>query len=101
MGLVLIWLVLAIFVGLIASNIGRNGVWWFLIACVVSPLLGLIALLIVGKRAIPPPPLPPARHEATKTCPRCAEHVKFHAEVCRYCGADVSGVKIPDAPKLT
>lgn len=61
----------------------------------------------------PPPPSPPTGHlppppppapiggglpvpatsgmPTTKTCPRCAEDVKFAAQVCRYCGHEFVG----------
>jgi hypothetical protein len=50
----LIWLGLAIVVGVVASHRGRNGAGWFLLALVISPLLFyLVALLIVALMSQP------------------------------------------------
>lgn len=45
--LILTWLVLSVLVGIFASKRGRSGSGWFLIAAVLSPLIGFIALLIL------------------------------------------------------
>lgn len=47
MELILTWLVLSVLVGIFASKRGRSGSGWFLIAAVLSPLTGFIALLVL------------------------------------------------------
>lgn len=51
MGVVISWLLLAIAVGIWASNRGRNGFVWLLIACIASPLVAGIFLAITANKA--------------------------------------------------
>lgn len=44
--ILLVWFFLAVGVGVLAGNRGRNGVGYFLLALLLSPLLGLIAVLV-------------------------------------------------------
>ena len=70
----IIWLGLAVAVGFLAHRYGRSGIVWVFIAAVVSPLIAGILLLAVGVRG--------------KTCPECAETVRYGAAVCKHCGHD-------------
>jgi TM2 domain-containing membrane protein YozV len=45
----LLYFILCLLVGYVASERGRSGLIWALISAVVSPLIGFIALLAVGK----------------------------------------------------
>src|SRR4051812_32620788 len=47
-GIFLFWLIFSIVIGIGAGARGRNGFGWFLLSVVISPLLALIALLLVG-----------------------------------------------------
>jgi hypothetical protein len=51
--LVFFWLVLAIIVGIAANTRGRNGVAWFLLAVVISPLLGGLLVLALPRLVAP------------------------------------------------
>jgi hypothetical protein len=53
MSLIVLWLVLAVIVGVGANTRGRSGPGWFLLAVVISPLLaGLLVLVLPrGDRA--------------------------------------------------
>jgi hypothetical protein len=74
------WLVLlglAIVVGIAASVRGRNGVGWFFLAVVITPLIAGLLVLV----------LPDANY--SRKCPFCAELVRREAVVCKHCGRDL------------
>jgi hypothetical protein len=50
MDLFLVWIVLSIVAGVMASNRGRSGFGWFLISCLLSPLIGLLLLAILPRQ---------------------------------------------------
>lgn len=52
-----IWLLFALLVGVLASNRGRSGVGFFLLSAILSPLIGLIVVLVIRDLAAE------ARHE--------------------------------------
>lgn len=81
-----LWFGLSIAVAILASNKGRSGFLWFLLAIVISPLLALIFCAVsknltqtVGRNA--PTPFTHVK------CPDCAELVLAEAKVCKHCGA--------------
>ncbi|SNS35406.1 hypothetical protein SAMN05216374_0947 [Tardiphaga sp. OK246] len=53
MEIFLVWLVFAVLVGVAASARGRSGLGWFILSVILSPLLGLLFVLV----------LPNLRHE--------------------------------------
>ena len=92
-----LWLVLAIFVGMFADNKGRSGIGFFFLAVLLSPLIGfLIAIAVKPNRD---------KAEAKKMervglrkCPFCVELIKFEAAVCKHCGRDVPAPQTPENP---
>ena len=46
---VVIWLGLSVLVGALASGKNRNGIGWFFLSCLLSPLIAAIALAIAGE----------------------------------------------------
>lgn len=97
MELLIPWLVFSVAVGIWASNRGRSGIGWFLLAFMLSPLLA--AIILAASRDLSRPmvahDLPaPSTHV---TCPDCAEFVRNEARVCKHCGCKL----IPTAPEPT
>ena len=74
------WLAFSIVVGMIADSRGRGGLFWFFISIILSPLLGVIMLLLMPVVAKEPTP------ETHVKCPECAELVLKEAKLCKHCG---------------
>jgi hypothetical protein len=90
MTLVLLWGIFAIVVAVAANSRGRNPLGWFLLACLISPLLAVILLaLMPSQRTSDAGWL--ARHEGkVRKCPFCAEYIKRDAIVCKHCRRDLN-----------
>ena len=87
-GLIFFWFGLAIAVGIFASNRGRSVFGWFLLACIISPLVALILLAVTKNRSILSTDIPPA-DETHVRCTQCAEFILPQAIKCKHCGASV------------
>lgn len=94
----ILWVGLAIVVGVAANKRRRSGIGWFLLALLISPLIAGLLVLALGSKTTPaayaqptaamPVNPPPSVHD-TKECPRCAETIKRAAKVCRFCGHEI------------
>ena len=84
------WLVCSIVIGVIASSRGRSGFGWFLIATLLSPLIGLILVLVFPKRGQAATAVDEAGEKITTEshvrCPDCRELVRKDARKCKHCG---------------
>lgn len=89
-----LWIAISVVIGVLASKRGREGIAWFFLALVVSPLIAGLLLVIVG-------PYKPALDAqqiasgAARKCPACAELVKFDAVKCKHCGTDLPPAEKP------
>lgn len=76
----LIWIILAVLVGMYAGKKGRSTVGFFLLSLVLSPLIGFLAALVAEpQRDIV------AANAGMKKCPECGEYVQGEARICRFC----------------
>lgn len=95
---VLVWFVFSIVVGGVAVGKGRNPLGWFLLSILISPLLGILALIAVPN--LKPEHARIQELRTSKKCPFCAEYVKQDAVVCRFCGRDISDAEHPKNENL-
>lgn len=42
------WIIAAAFIGFVASRIGRSQLTWTILPLLISPMIGLVALLVAG-----------------------------------------------------
>ena len=47
--MILLWILMSVGVGAIAANNGRNFLGWTALSLLLSPIIGLIAVLVMGK----------------------------------------------------
>lgn len=83
MEIIAIWAFFAVLVGVLGASFGRNGFGWFLLSLLLSPIIGAIALLIVG-RAVTEESRAGRRSQIQ--CPECKERILSDARVCKHCG---------------
>ena len=87
MEIFILWLFLSIVAGLIADNKGRSGFGFFLLAALLTLLIGIIAALIANedRDAVEEKQI---NSGFSKKCPFCAELVKAKAKICKHCGKE-------------
>lgn len=85
---VLFWLFLCNVPACIATYKGRSGWGFFVFSILLTPLIGLLLILV----------LQPTQEKLeqrqlisgeTRKCPSCAEVIKGEAKICRFCGRDM------------
>lgn len=90
MEFVLLWVGLAVAVGMFAAKKGRSSGGWFVLACLISPLLAGIFLALaqdLSAAALPKDDLGnPITPETHVHCPDCRELVRKDARKCKHCG---------------
>jgi hypothetical protein len=82
----ILWLGFSIAIGILASRRGRSGIGWFLFSLILSPLLGLIFVLVLPRRNLQFEDVSPETHSR---CPDCKELVRKDARKCRHCGCSL------------
>jgi hypothetical protein len=85
---VLFWLLFGIVTAVAAVNRGRSGFSWFFVGLLLGPF-GLILVLVMSSKQEPGNDTSLPNYD-TKTCPDCAEVIKWEARKCRFCGADIN-----------
>lgn len=78
MDILLLWLAFSTIAGMIAHNRRRSGIGFFLLAVALSPLVGILAAIVVQ------PGVPDRTGQ--KKCPQCAEWISKEAKLCKHCG---------------
>lgn len=76
------WLIFSIIAGIIASSKNRSGLGFFLLSIILSPLIGIIAALVVANGKADDRPRPSTHIQ----CPDCKELILKQAVVCKHCG---------------
>jgi hypothetical protein len=90
--LLLLFVLLSILIGVLASSRGRSGFGWFILSLIFSPILTFLVVLLLddlkkSNQTAYPDDIPnPDTHV---TCPDCRELVKNEARKCRFCGASL------------
>ena len=84
-----LYALLALAVAVLASReFGRSAAGWFVLALILTPVVGLLLFMLPARR---------------RPCPFCAEPIQPSAIVCRFCGRDVpamtEGAGLPPATK--
>ncbi|WP_254636715.1 hypothetical protein [Achromobacter sp. GbtcB20] len=85
--IIFLWIALAIVVGFMARNRGRNGVGWTVLACLISPPVAAVFLANIANRS------PLAGQPILSShvdCLHCGKPILREARVCRHCGGDVT-----------
>ena len=95
MEIFIVWVILAVLVGVYAGKKGLSGVLYFFLSLILSPLLGFLITLLVN-----PNKEAAAKKSGLKKCPQCAEYVQQEALVCHFCGnkfpTEVGGIVVKE-----
>jgi hypothetical protein len=83
MEFVLFWFGLSVLCGVFASNKGRAGFGYFVLAILISPLLCFILVAVLSNLNQDPGPSP----DTHVKCPDCREFVLRDAKKCKHCGS--------------
>lgn len=97
MEIFIIWIVLSALVAHVAAKKGRSEVGYFFLSLLLSPIIGLIAILVAGDNEEGF-----IKNGDLKKCPACAELVKLEAIKCKHCGHNINeDIKIKSERSIT
>lgn len=98
--IVLLWLFLAVMLGIWVERRGRSGFAAAILALFFSPLIIWIIHLAIGPQVPqsneytgPVPGEGNPDFEATRRCPACAELILAEARKCKHCGEEIQPQK--------
>lgn len=83
------WFVFSVLAGIIANAKGRSGFGYFLLALLLSPLVGLLAAIAMPRVVAEPSVAANDRDTGRVPCPECAEPIMPSAKKCKHCGASI------------
>lgn len=93
--MVLFYFFLCLAVGYFAYKKGRSGIGFFIISIFLTPIIGLIVVLLVKPDQQTTDAM--AIEDGTlRKCPYCAEIVKTEALICKHCHSELSPVGIKE-----
>jgi hypothetical protein len=84
------WIIAAAFIGFVARRIGRSQITWTVLPLLVSPMVGLVALLVAGDAR---PDSEPNNSSVSPNQRRCtaSDDAIFPSDraTCPHCGATI------------
>jgi len=80
----ILWLALSLIPAVIASKRGREGIGWFFIGVLISPLLATVILFAVEDLS-------------KRQCPACGQQIPVGAQVCPFCKKDLTTQSVSSA----
>ena len=83
----IVWLLLAIVVGHIAGEKGRSRIGFFLLALLLSPLIGFLAVIAIPKQEATAGRAAPLRGSDLIICHQCRKPRRADSIACPTCGA--------------
>ena len=94
----LVWFMLSVVVAVWSVLRGHSGILSFLVAVLLSPIVGFFVEVARGRRTAPAEPLAAAVSDM-KACHECSQPIRIDAQTCRYCGAIVIEMDSHDLEK--
>ncbi|MBB1594383.1 hypothetical protein [Achromobacter sp. UMC46] len=87
--ILLVWIGLSVAVGVVAAGRGRKAVGWTILACLISPVVAGIFLMVIDNRS---PRAGQPVVAAHIDCPGCGKRILRDARICRHCGGTVAAM---------
>ena len=94
-GIIILWTLLSVVVGVYANSKGRSGIGFALLSLITSPLIGLIVAWLVSADNATVEQNTLVKGDLRK-CPCCAELVKFEAKICKHCQSNLPKADVPN-----